>query len=477
MIDDVTRPFPHAVGSEKFVLSCCMQEPERCLGQAMELGIVPGHFYLPSHQVIFETLVSFSGEGREIELVGFVQWLLDHGLLDRAGGPSAVTDVYTYAPSYAHFQIHIRELQGKKILRDQINACTLGIQNAYDAPGDALETLDALERDILAIREQSEATAPSQTLKSSVEKFLADLADKCNGKVPEGGVTTGFDELDQKTSGGMKPGDMFVVAARPSMGKTAFMMNVVEHVALDLEKPTGVFSVEMTQDQLVARVIASRAKINVRDIGPANKPNRGDLQHIQRIAITVAEAKNRLLVDQRENVTINQIRAKARRWKREFGIEFLAIDYLQLLKAPSKQSENSREREVADISKGIKSLAKELKIPIMVLAQLNRGPEGRGGKADGSNTGKPRMSDLRESGSIEQDADMVGLLYRWDYYAQDEDAKQQCAGRAQLDLAKNRNGETGIVPLTFIASLTRFESGTPFIEADYTPKPKGRFDD
>jgi len=474
MTDDVTRQFPHALGAEKYVLSSCFMEPARYLAECMEVGIVPSHFYLPAHATIFETLILFSEQGREIEIVSFVQWLLDHGKLDSIGGPSTIADICTYAASAYAFGIHIKELQSKKILRDQIHACNLGIQNAYESPGEALETLDALERDILAIREQSEATAPTQTLKSSVERFLDDLAAACQGKKPEGGITTGFDEIDRLTLGGMKPGDMFVVAARPSMGKTAFMMNVVEHVALDLGKPTGVFSVEMTQDQLVARLISARARISMRDIQPGNVPDVGELRRIQRIALDIAAAKDKLLVDPREGITINQIRAKARRWKREFGIEFIAIDYLQLIRSMSKQAQSNREREVAEISSGIKSLAKELAIPIMILAQLNRGPEGRGGKNDGSGTGKPRMSDLRESGSIEQDADMVGLLYRHAYYAQDEDAKEACAGRAQLDLAKNRNGETGIVPLTFISNLTRFESGEPYQEPSQ-PKEKNRF--
>jgi replicative DNA helicase len=243
-------------------------------------------------------------------------------------------------------------------------------------------------------------------------------------------------------------------------------------VAIDLGKPTGVFSVEMSQNQLVARLISARAKIAPGSYNEHNRADKGELLRIQRIAMDVAQAKDRLLIDQREGITINQIRAKARRWKREFGIGFIAIDYLQLIRSKSKQAESSREREVAEISSGIKGLAKELGIPIMILAQLNRGPEGRAGK----NAGMPRMSDLRESGSIEQDADMIGLLYRHAYYAQDAEAKQEQAGRAQLDLAKNRNGETGIVPLTFIPELTRFETGLPYVPPPQSQEPPSRFD-
>ena len=471
MTDDVTRPFPHAIPAEKYILSAILQDSEFYIGAAMEAGINSGHFYLPSHATLFETFLEFAENGKEIEIIGLIQWLLDHGKLERVGGPSAVSELYTYAASCVHFHHRVKEIQAKRILRDMINVCNVGIANAYDAPGEPLETLDALERDILAIREQSEATAPSQTLKDSVKAYLDDLTDAMKGQKPVACISTGFEELDRMSNGGMRPGDMFVVAARPSMGKTAFMMNVVEHVSLDLEKPTGVFSVEMSQDQLVARLISARAKIPLGAYNEHNKADKGELQRIQRIAMGVAEAKDRLLIDQREGITINQIRAKARRWKREFGIEFIAIDYLQLIRSKSKQAEASREREVAEISSGIKGLAKELGIAIMILAQLNRGPEGRTGK----NAGMPRMSDLRESGSIEQDADMVGLLYRHAYYAQDAEAKEEQAGRAQLDLAKNRNGQTGIVPLTFIAELTRFETGAPYI-APQAQEAQSRWD-
>jgi replicative DNA helicase len=248
---------------------------------------------------------------------------------------------------------------------------------------------------------------------------------------------------------------MFVVAARPSMGKTSFMMNIVEHICIDLAKPTMVFSCEMSAFQLVQRLVFARAKFAMSQLSRGYMPNKGDLQRIQRAAIETTASK--LFIDDTPGISINELRAKARRKKRDEDIQFIAIDYLQLMKSRTKQAENSREREIAEISAGIKGLAKELHLPILILAQLNRGPEGRTGKS----LGVPRMSDLRESGSIEQDADMVGLLYRTAYYAENDEEREQMAGMANLVLAKNRNGETGDIPLTFIAELMRFETGAP----------------
>jgi len=458
--DDVTRSLPHAVGPEKSVLSTLLQDPQEYIPLAIEEGLTADHFYLPAHSTLFGFLLELFGKGIEIELVSLVQKLLDRGLLDRVGGPAALTDLYTYAATSGHFRAHLGELKLKFIGRRIIQISNEHIAAVYDAPEEVPDTLDSLERSVLQIREESESAEPEQSLKSAVEHFIDALGAACNGKQPLPGLTTGFEELDRMTNGGMKPGDMFVVAARPSMGKTSFMMNVVEHVAIDLQKPSLVFSVEMSLDQLVARLVASRAKFDMSQLSRGYTPNKGDLQRIQRVASEVANAKKLLHVDQRGNITIEQLRAKARRKKRDEDIEFIAIDYMQLLRSSSKQAKDNREREISEISAGIKSLAKELQIPIMILAQLNRGPESRNGKQKGV----PRMSDLRESGSIEQDADMVGLLYRSAYYADNDQERNDQAGIASLTLAKNRNGETGDIPLTFIAELMRFETGKPYLD-------------
>ena len=235
------------------------------------------------------------------------------------------------------------------------------------------------------------------------------------------------------------------------MGKTSFAMNLIEHITLDQKQAAMVFSLEMGANQLVERLLYARARFAKAQLNKGYKPNKADLTRIQK---AVEEIKTcPLYIDDTPSITINELRAKARRKKKDADIKVIAVDYLQLMRSNSKQAQNSREREVAEISAGLKALAKELEIPIIVLAQLNRGPESRVGAA-----GKPRMSDLRESGSIEQDADLVGLLYRSAYYADDQDDDYEEAGEAQLVIAKNRNGATGEVPLTFLKELMRFET-------------------
>jgi replicative DNA helicase len=448
--DDVTRALPHAVGPEKSLLSSMLQDPQEYIGLAIEERLTKEHFYLPAHAVLFGFLVELFEGGKEVELVSLVQKLLDRGLLDRVGGPAALTDLYTYAPSPGHFRQHLQHVKDKFVLRSIIQNSNEAIAQAYDAPDEVAALLDIVEAKILAIREGAE-TNKAPTIKQSVNEVLTQFQDRLEGRIQTPGLTTGFEVLD-RMSNGLKPGEMIVVAARPSMGKTSFMMNIVEHICIDLQKAGMVFSCEMSAFQLVQRLVFSRAKFALSQIGRGYTPNKGDLQRIQRAALETTAAK--LFIDDTSGITINELRAKARRKKRDEDIQFIAIDYLQLMKSRTKQAENSREREIAEISAGIKGLAKELGIPILILAQLNRGPEGRTGKS----LGVPRMSDLRESGAIEQDADLVALLYRAAYYADDAEEKADLAGKSELVLAKNRNGETGNIPLTFLAELMRFET-------------------
>ena len=458
MVDDVTRALPHALGPEKSLLSSMLQDPQDYIGVAVEERLTAEHFYMPGHATLFAFLIELFEAGHEIELVSLVQRLLDRGLLDRVGGPSALTDLYTYAPSPGHFRHHLQLVKDKFVLRSIIQNSNEAIAAAYDAPDEAATLLDTVEAKILAIREGSE-TNKTLTIKSLVEEVSEQFQALLAGEQGTHGLSSGFEELD-RMSGGLKPGEMFVIAARPSMGKTSLMMNIVEHICLDHGKPSMVFSCEMSAFQLVQRLMFSRAKFAMSQLLRGYTPNKGDLQRIQRAAMETAAA--RLFIDDTPGITINELRAKARRKKRDEDLQLIAIDYLQLMKSRTRQAENSREREIAEISAGIKGLAKELNIPIVILAQLNRGPESRTGKS----LGVPRMADLRESGAIEQDADLVGLLYRSAYYAETPEDKEAEAGKAELVLAKNRNGATGHIPLTFIADLMRFESGPPAHEAE-----------
>lgn len=463
--DDVFRASPHAVGPEKSILSSMLQDSVERIAQAIEVHLSPEHFYLPAHRTLFEFMLELYNAGIPIELVSLVQKLLDRGILDHVGGPGAVTDLYTYAPTHGHFRIHLQQVKDKHALRKMLEVSNATIARVYDEPEDVDAILDASETDLLAIRNLRENLA-ERTIIKSLEWAIEDFQQRVSGDTPIQGTATGYERLDLMT-GGLKPGEMFVIAARPSMGKTSFMMNLVEHIAIDQGKPSMVFSCEMSQDQLVQRLLYGRSRFDASLLNRGHRPTVGELSRFKSAVNDIRNAP--LIIDDTAGITISQLRAKARRAKREKGIQLIAIDYLQLMKSTSKQAQGSREREIAEISAGIKGLAKELHIPIIILAQLNRGPETRSGK----NVGVPRMSDLRESGSIEQDADLVGLLYRKDYYAATAEEKEEAAGQAELVLAKNRNGQTGHIPLTFIAPLMRFESGQP-AEEQPAPKPTVR---
>src|SRR5437867_10580978 len=261
------------------------------------------------------------------------------------------------------------------------------------------------------------------------------------------GLSTGFIELDRLTSG-LHPAEMVVIAGRPSMGKTALAMNVAEHVAVIQKKPVAVFSLEMSSQQLVQRMLCSRARVNLQKVRDGFLGER-DCPSLTAAASKLAEAK--IFIDDSPSLAILELRAKARRLKAQQDVQLIIVDYLQLLRSPSRRGQDNRQLEISEISAGLKALAKELKIPLIVVAQLNRQPEARTG-------GKPRLSDLRESGSIEQDADLVALLVRPEIYEEDEEARAEKAGEAELIIAKQRNGPVGEIPLTFLKEFTRFET-------------------
>ncbi len=456
---------PSAIDAEKSVLSSIMSDCQTYMATATERKLLAGHFYVPAHRLLFEVLQEYDAEGRSVELVSFTQTLLDRkvpnpkgshlppldrSLMEEIGGPSNLASIFSFAATNAHFDYHLEMVLEKFILRSVIKTCTESITRAYEDQEEVAGLLDSVEQDILAIREGSTANEET-TLKSAVVEVVESFEKMISGQGQVQGLQTGYDVLD-KMNNGLKGGDMFIIAARPAMGKTSFVMNVVEHVCLDQGLPSMVFSCEMPTVQLVQRMLFARSKVSLNKIKNGIKPTKADFVRFSKTAQEISESK--LFIDDTAGISINELRAKARRRAKEDGIKLIAIDYLQLMKSLSKQAQNSREREVAEISAGLKALAKELKIPVIVLAQLNRGPEGRTGKS----LGVPRMSDLRESGSIEQDADMVGLLYREAYYAEDEEEKEEKAGKANLLIAKNRNGPTGSVPLTFIDEFMRFEA-------------------
>lgn len=466
----VDRLPPHSIEAEQGVLGCVLLSPQVSLGESLEvLKANPEVFYDLRHQTIYRTLMEMADQQQAIDIITLQQRLKDTqpvdekgrpkegNLLDMVGGLAYVAALPDTVPSAANLGYYANIVYEKYLLRRLIQTCTDVIGRLYDYEGDVDELMDDVERQILHI---SEARVEGGTVQ------MKELVHSAIGKIEKlhadqgmlSGLPTGFADLDRLTSG-LHGGEMIVIAARPSVGKTSLAMNVAEHVAVDLRLPVGVFSLEMTAESLVMRLLCSRARVNLRSVREGFLAER-DFPKLTGSAGKLAGAP--LYIDDTSGLSILQLRAKARRLAQQHGIKLFVIDYLQLLHSTSRRADN-RQQEISDISNGVKALAKELNVPVIVLSQLNRDVEKRGaGEA-------PRLSDLRESGAIEQDADLVGLLYR-DSKGKDDDEtgrdSDEEALAVKLYIAKQRNGPTGEVSLTFLKQFTRFESAAKISEDD-----------
>lgn len=427
------------------VLGSMLLDPAQIVGECVE-RIKPEAFYHPAHQTIFEILVEhWSDPGKPgLDLITLTQVLKDRNLLDRVGGAAYVTKLFTFVPTAANVSFYLDIVREKQLLRRIINTCTECVSRAYEEQGEINSLLDEVEQKVFAISEERQ-TGGVQEMSGLVLEAIEAIEKIYERKGQVSGISTGFSDLDKMTNG-LHPSQMLVIAARPSMGKTAFSMNVVEHVALELKLPVAVFSLEMSCQQLVQRLICSQARVNLQKVRDGYMGQQ-DFHTLTTAASRLGESK--ILIDDTAGISILELRAKARRMKAQHNIQLIVIDYLQLLRSDSKRGQENRQLEISEISAGIKALAKDLDLPIIVLAQLNRQPEGRGGR--------PRLSDLRESGSIEQDADVVALLVREEVYKDDEEEKEKVSGMAELIIAKQRNGPVGEIPLTFLKEYTRFE--------------------
>jgi len=442
---DVTRALPYSEDAEKGVLGSMLQAPEEAIGESIT-RLAPEAFYVPAHRTIFEILVELHDKGRPVDPITLQQVLTDRKLLDQVGGAATVAELYTFVPTAAHLGYYIEIVSSKHTLRSIILSCTDCVTRAYDDQEDVPALLDEVEARILAVREAGGAKAKIRGMKEQVFEAIEAIEKMYENPDSVTGLPTGFRDLDEMTNG-LHGGEMIIVAARPSMGKTSFAMNIVEHIALEQKRPVAVFSLEMSSQQLVQRLICARAEIEMQKLRGGFLSQKRDFPRLMQAADELAKAP--IFIDDTPGLSILEMRAKSRRLKKMGGIEFIAVDYLQLLRSTSRRAQDNRQLEIAEISAGLKALSKEIDVPILVLAQLNRNPEQRGG-------GKPRLSDLRESGSIEQDADVVALLTRSAYYAEDGDDREEKEGEAELIVAKQRNGPTGDIPLSFINKYMRF---------------------
>ena len=438
------------------MLGCVLLAPAECIGECIEKFKAGSEvFYDLRHQTIYNAIVDMFDAREAIDLITLQQRLKDKQMLDEVGGLSYLSTLPDCVPSSANLSYYLDIVQEKFLLRKMIHVCTDVVSRVYDHEGEVDALMDEVERDILRISE-SRVQEHSNTIKELVKKAITTIEDYHQRQGMLTGIGTGFADLDKMTSG-FHGGEMVVIAARPSMGKTSLAMNIAEHVALEQKLPVGVFSLEMTSESLVLRMLCSRSRVNMRSVREGFLAER-DFPKLTGAAGKLATAP--LFINDSSGLSVLQLRAKARRMYQQYGIKLFVIDYLQLLHSTARRAEN-RQQEIADISSGIKSLAKELDVPVIVLSQLNR-------ELERDKNRKPRMSDLRESGSIEQDADLIGLLYKPN--SEDEDGAnapaEDDAVPVNLLIAKQRNGPTGDVNLTFLKSYTRFESAAKVSDED-----------
>src|SRR5580765_1706438 len=410
----VDRLPPNSPEAEQGVLGCVLLSPNDCMGECIEkFKAGADAFYDLRHQTIFSTLAEMYDSREAIDVITLQQRLKNKQLLEEVGGIAYLSALPDTVPSAANLSYYLDIVLEKYLLRKMIHTCTDVVGRVYDYEGDVDALMDEVERDILRISE-SRVQDQSNTIKDLVKKAINTIEDFHQRQGMLTGVGTGFTDLDKMTSG-LHGGEMIVIAARPSMGKTSLAMNVAEHVSIDLKLPVGVFSLEMTSESLVLRMLCSRSRVNLRNVRDGFLAER-DFPKLTGAAGKLANAP--LFIDDTPGLSILQLRAKARRMWQQYGIKLFVIDYLQLLHSTSRRAEN-RQQEIADISNGVKALAKELSVPVIVLSQLNR-------EMEKDKNRRPRMSDLRESGSIEQDADLVGLLYKPS--SGDEDEGSAAAG-------------------------------------------------
>jgi replicative DNA helicase len=438
------RALPHSIEAEQGVLGSMLISPREIIAECVE-KINEEYFYFAAHQTIYTVLVELWNAGQGIDLITFTQVLRDRNLLETVGGAAAVTSLFTFVPTAANVTYYLEIVREKYILRQIIAACTESVRRAFEEQDEVHNLLDEVEQKIFSVGEDR-FKGQVLTMKDQVMEAIEAIEQLYERRGGITGIATGFAELDRMTNG-LHESEMIVIAARPSMGKTALAMNIAEHVAINEKLPVAVFSLEMSSQQLVQRLLCSRARVNLQKVRDGFLAER-DFPSLTAAASKLAEAQ--IFIDDSASLSILELRAKARRLKAQKDIKLIVVDYLQLLRSTTRRAQDNRQLEISEISAGLKGLAKELKVPVLVLAQLNRQPEARTG-------GKPRLSDLRESGSIEQDADLVGLLVRPEIYEEDEEARAEKAGEAELIIAKQRNGPVGEIALTFLKEFTRFE--------------------
>ena len=431
---------PQSIEAEQSVLGAILLENEALI-KAIELLQVDD-FYRESHRQIYSAMIGLYEKNTPVDQITLTEHLKQKNKLAEVGGLTYVAELADTIPTAANIEYYAKIVRQKAILRNLIASATGIVAKATSGEENIEDILDFSEKTIFQISEQQIKPSyyPLKSILQSTFKSIERLYEK---KQLITGVATGFADLDEKTSG-FQPSDLIIIAGRPSMGKTAFCLNIAQHAATVEKVPTVVFSLEMSKEQLALRMLCSEARID------NHKLRSGHIAENEWGKLTMAAGRlseASLFIDDTPGMSVFEMRAKARRLKAEHGLGMIIIDYMQLMSG-SKTRSDSREQEISEISRSLKALAKELNVPVLALSQLNRRLEDRTDK-------KPQMSDLRESGAIEQDADVILFIYREEVYHRDS---EEAKGKAEVIIGKQRNGPIGDIPLTFINEYTRFET-------------------
>jgi len=430
---------PQNLEAESAVLGSMLLE-ESAISSAMEL-LKEDDFYKDANRKIFSVICHLYSKNKAVDLLIVAEELKKQNDLDDIGGPAYLASLTTSVPTAANVEYYAKIVKEKSILRKLIDTATQVITQGYESDHENVEIiLDRAEKMIFDIT--SKKVEPSFTpLKDIIKDSIETIDNLYQNKTHVTGLPTGFTDFDIQTAG-LQPSDFIVIAGRPSMGKSSFALNLIENIAVKENIPVAIFSLEMSKEQLVQRLLCSHARVPIHKVRTGYL-SQSDWPNLTNAAGHLSEAP--IYIDDTPGISVLELRAKARRLKSHHNIRLILIDYLQLMQG-SGDSE-SRQQEISEISRSLKALARELDIPVIAISQLSRKSEDRTDK-------RPLLSDLRESGAIEQDADLVVLLFRQEYYYPNEENK----GKAEVIIAKQRNGPVGMIPFTFIKEYTRFES-------------------
>ena len=454
---------PQALDLEEAVLGAMMLESNR-LAEVIEV-LKPDAFYKENHQIIFSAIMRLFAQNEPVDILTVTEELRKSGELEVAGGPYFITMLTNRIASTANIEFHARIILQKFIQRELIRVSSEIIKDAYEDTTDVFDLLDKAENGLFSISEGSIGKS-YMNMQSIIAEAIKEIHAGRNQEGKLRGVGSGFTELDRITSGWQKS-DLVIIASRPGMGKTAFALTMARNAAIDFKKPVAVFSLEMSSIQLVTRLMSSETEI------PQEKLRKGtmeDHEWAQLNARITPLIEAPLFIDDTAALSIFDLRAKCRRLKAHHDIQMIIVDYLQLMQG-SQDTRGNREQEISSISRALKTLAKELDVPVIALSQLSRASEKRSAAA------KPILSDLRESGSIEQDADMVMFIYRPEYYKIDVDESgDSTAGVAEIIIAKNRNGPLKDIRIKFVSKYAKFVDAEMDYQSTNTIQPNSSFD-